>query len=115
MSSRDCCPNGQGWFRNVETGRIERCDECARYVDDVTAARAARKAGEPDPGRLIVTLEKSDTSMKMKLVALAEVASNMADNAKDANMRSWSTKLIDLSEVLETLARDFPTYDPNEP
>lgn len=32
-----CSPGCPGWFRNSETLRIERCDECARFDDDTGA------------------------------------------------------------------------------
>lgn len=38
-----CCPEGRGWFTNVETGAIERCDECAQFADDDAAADYARR------------------------------------------------------------------------
>lgn len=38
-----CCPHGQGWFTNAETGTIERCDECRRFPDDDAAAEYVRQ------------------------------------------------------------------------
>lgn len=32
-----CDPGCAGWFVNGESGMIERCDECKRFVDDDAA------------------------------------------------------------------------------
>lgn len=37
--SQRCDPHCLGIMLNVETERIERCDECARFKDDRQAAR----------------------------------------------------------------------------
>ena len=35
-----CCP---GWFINSETGRVERCDECAVFGSDEMAVKHCRE------------------------------------------------------------------------
>ena len=40
--STDCCPAGQGWFSNAESGAIERCDTCRQFPHDDAAADFAR-------------------------------------------------------------------------
>lgn len=44
--SAQCCPEDRGWFRNVETLRIERCDDCRRFGDDDEARARAVLAGD---------------------------------------------------------------------
>lgn len=46
----ECCCSGtnhegpccKGWFLNVETNKVERCDECNVFANDDEAAKAAR-------------------------------------------------------------------------
>jgi len=53
--SRDRCdPGCPGWFRNTDTDRIERCDECARIAgiaDDLMDEDVASVVDAPRPLR----------------------------------------------------------------
>lgn len=40
-----CSDGCSGWFRNSESLRIERCDACARFPDDVAAEDFVRANG----------------------------------------------------------------------
>lgn len=50
-SAPGLCDDGcLGWFRNDETGRIERCDTCARFDDDAAALAHVLACHLPEGG-----------------------------------------------------------------